>query len=98
MGQWWSERWDRTGERWREKNELCPSTILWQSADTDTDTAPTLLRFDEPTGPRISLPSSPQPVDFLSTFLDEDILGQIVEETNRYNVILPTCVIQRNNA
>ena len=50
----------------RRKN-FVPSTIPWQSADTDTDTAPTPFTFDEPTGPRISLPSNPQPVDFLST-------------------------------
>ena len=51
--------------------------------DTDTDTAPTPLTFNEPSGPQIVLPSNPQPVDFLSTFLDEDVLGHIMDETNR---------------
>ena len=71
------------------RTNFVPSTIPWQSADTDTDTAPTLLTFDEPTGPRISLPSSPQPVDFLSTFLNEDILGHIVEDQPVTSSCLP---------
>ena len=65
------------------KRNFVSSTIPWQTASTNTDTAPTPLTFTEPTGQQIVLPSNPQPVDFLSTFLDEDVLGHIVDETNR---------------
>ena len=67
------------------KRNFVSSTIPWQTANTDTDSAPTPLTFTEPTGQQIQiiLPSSPQPVDFLSAFLDEDVLGHIVGETNR---------------
>ena len=67
----------------RGKN-FVPSTIPWKSVDIRTDTATTQpLTFTETAGPRIDLPSNPQAVDFLSTFVDEDILGHIMDETNR---------------
>ena len=69
--------------RGRGKN-FVPSTIPWKSVDIRTDTAPTQpLTFTETAGPRIDLPSNPQPVDFLSTFVDKDVLGHIMDETNR---------------
>ena len=66
----------------RQRN-IVPSTIPWQTADITTDTAPTPLTFTETPGPQIELPSAPRPVDFLITFLDEDVLGHVMDETNR---------------
>jgi len=65
----------RGGSGSSQKRSFVPSTIPWQTLHTDTDIAPTPLTFSEPTGSQIVLPSNPCPVDFLSTFLDEDVLG-----------------------
>jgi len=73
----------RGGSGSSQKRSFVPSTIPWQTLHTDTDIAPTPLTFSEPTGSQIVLPSNPCPVDFLSTFLDEDVLGHIMDETNR---------------
>ena len=66
-----------------QRRNFVPSTIPWQTKDTDTDSAPIPLTFSETTGPQIVLPSNPHPVDFLSTFLDENVLGHTMDETNR---------------
>ena len=65
----------------RQRN-IVLSTIPWQTADV-TNTAPMPLTFTETPGPQIELPSTPQPVEFLTTFLDEDVLGHVMDETNR---------------
>ena len=60
------------------------STIPWTHTDIRTDSPPTPFSFNETTGPHLHLPSDPQPDDFLSAFHDEDVLGHIMDETNRY--------------
>jgi len=63
------------------------SSLPWQTVSTSTDVAPTVPTFTATPGPHLQLPSNPQPVDFLEQLLDEDILGLVVDETNKYVTI-----------
>ena len=52
-------------------------TIQWSPTDTNTDRGPSPFSFSETTGPNLVLPSNPHPIDFLATFLGDDVLGDI---------------------
>ena len=59
------------------------STIPWKKIQLTTDVAPPAIPLGEVPGPHLDLSNDPQPVDFLRNFIDVDVLGHIVEETNR---------------
>ena len=59
------------------------STIPWKKIQLTTDVAPLAIPLGEVSGPHLDLSDDPQPVDFLRNFIDLDVLGHIVDETNR---------------
>jgi len=50
----------------------------------NADTAPAPLAFTERTGSTVQLSTNAKPTDYLAIFLDEEVLGLIVDETNGY--------------
>ena len=62
---------------------LFPVLSHGSSVACATDSAPPSLQFDEQSGHHLQLPSNPEPIHFVSNFLDHDILGHAVDETNR---------------
>ena len=64
------------------KTPVALTSIPWQSIQCATDSAPPSLQFDEQTGHSLELPSQPEPVHFVSNFLDHEVLGHVVEERN----------------
>lgn len=79
----WKEKDREVEEEGDIEEEGEVSSIPWQSIQCDTDSAPPSLQFDEQTGHSLELPSHPEPVHFVSNFLDDSVLGHVVEETNR---------------
>jgi len=67
----------------RQKN-FTPSTIPWMAIAANADTAPAPLAFTERTGSTVQLSTNAKPTDYLAIFLDEEVLGLIVDETNGY--------------
>jgi len=65
----------------------CKLSPLADTVSTSTDVAQTIPTFTATPGPHLQLPSNPHPVDFLEELLDEDILGLVVDETNKYVTI-----------
>ena len=60
-----------------------PSTLAWEEVDSATDTAPSSLPFTRTSESTVTLDPTASPVQFLDHFLDEDILGLVLEETNK---------------
>ena len=59
------------------------SSLPWQEVNPASDTAPTLLQFNETTGPNLDLPTNSQPIDFFTQLFDSVVLQHLVDETNR---------------
>ena len=60
-----------------------PSTLAWEEVDSATDTAPSSLPFTRTSESTVTLDPTASPVQFLDHFLDEDILGLVLDETNK---------------
>ena len=73
------------GQRRRASPQRSTS-LPWNKIAAGTDTWQSTRTFSDTEGHHLNLPANPEPVDFVEQFLDGDILGLIVEETNRYDV------------